>query len=483
MATDSTTELLTRPAGELAELVRGREVSSRELVEAALREIERGDGETNAFTSVLDEMALASADAVTAGDERPFAGVPIAIKDLHAPIAGVQQSQGSDLFEGFVPDYDSFVVRRFKDAGFVIVGQTSSPEFGILPVTEPRRFGPTRNPWDLGRTPGGSSGGSGAAVAAGMVPVAHASDGAGSIRIPAACCGLVGLKPSRGRISRGPDTGDSFLATDGVLTRTVADTAALLDVLSGYEPGDATWAPPPDEPFAAVASREPGRLRVGLIRQPPIDTPVDPLSAGAVDEAASLLGDLGHEIEEVEPPWAGPELLPVFTSLWAPMIGLSVTFGGMVAEREVRQEDIEPLSWELYRRATELDSVSYLVAFTQLQGYGRALVGFISQYDALLMPALAQRPVPIGSIDSTAADPMAEFQKAAAFTPFTAIANLTGVPAISMPLLHGDDGLPLAVQAVGRPLGEGTLLALAAQVEAARPWAHRRPEARAAAEA
>ncbi|HVD57458.1 MAG TPA: amidase, partial [Thermoleophilaceae bacterium] len=257
------TDLLLRPAGELAALVRGGELSARELTEVSLRRIEALQPSLNAFVHLDPDGALAAADAVGPGDPRPFAGVPIAVKDT-AAVAGMPLTMGSDLFGGYTPSQDAFVVRRLRDAGFVIVGKTNMPEFGILPVSEPRRFGPARNPWESERTPGGSSGGAASAVTGGLVPLAHGSDGGGSIRIPAACCGLVGLKPGRGRISRGPEGGDDFLVSDGVLTRTVAETAELLDVLSGYEAGDPTWAPPPEEPFAATAAREPGRLRIGV---------------------------------------------------------------------------------------------------------------------------------------------------------------------------------------------------------------------------
>src|SRR5919109_4045086 len=233
------TELLFRPATELATLVRDGEISSRELVETAFERIEALEPELNAFCHLDREGALAAAELVNPGDPRPFAGVPIAIKDT-AEVAGWPYTLASEIFGDFVPEYDAYVVRRLRDAGFVPVGKTSLPEFGILPVTEPRRFGPTSNPWDTDRTPGGSSGGSAAAVAAGMVPVAHGSDGGGSIRIPAACCGLVGLKPTRGRISLAPSLGDHFLVTDGVLTRSVADTASMLDLLAGYVTGDST---------------------------------------------------------------------------------------------------------------------------------------------------------------------------------------------------------------------------------------------------
>src|SRR4051794_40296982 len=226
-----------RPAGELAALVRSGEISSRELVQASLDAIEDHNEELNAFVHVDAEGALAAADEIAPGDERPFAGVPLAVKD-EVPIKGMPLTVGSDLFGDFVPEYDTSVVRRFREAGFVIVGRTNMPEFGILPVTEPRRHGPTRNPWDTSRTPGGSSGGSSAAVAAGMVPVAHGKDGGGSIRIPAACCGLVGLKVQRGRVSNGPEQGENFLTHSSVLTRTIAETAEILDVMAGYEPGD-----------------------------------------------------------------------------------------------------------------------------------------------------------------------------------------------------------------------------------------------------
>ena len=232
-------DLLLRPVAVLAELVRSGELSATELVEASLARIEQLDPTINAFTHVASESALAIAGEIGPADPRPFAGVPIAIKD-NRPVEGMPLTMGSDLFSDVIPRHDAHLVRRVREAGFVIVGKTSLPEVGLLPTTEPARFGPTRNPWDLERTPGGSSGGAAAAVASGMVPIAHGNDGGGSIRIPAACCGLVGLKPARGRVSVGPDVGDSFLVSDGVLTRTVAETAQLLDVLAGYETGDAT---------------------------------------------------------------------------------------------------------------------------------------------------------------------------------------------------------------------------------------------------
>ena len=466
-------ELLLKPATEVADLVRLGEVSARELVESALERIEEDAHGLNAFTTVDRDGALAAADAIGAGDERPFAGVPIAVKDLGAATAGLRVTYGSELFGEFTPDYDAHVVRRIRSAGFVIVGKTSSPEMGIVPVTEPRRFGPTRNPWDTERTPGGSSGGSAAAVAGGLVPIAHASDGGGSIRIPAACCGLVGLKPNRGRISRGPDAGDSFLATDGVVSRTIADTAAALDLLAGYEAGDATWAPPPFEPYSETAAREPGALRIGLMLEPALDADVDPAAERAARDAAALLETLGHHVEEVAPPSRFDELLETFTDLWAAMVSLGVVYGEMVTGKSAGPEDLEPLTLALHERALATSSSAYVRSLTILQRVARASVEWSSQWDLTLTPALAKRPIRIGELDTGAADPWQTFHAAADFTPFTAFVNVTGQPAISLPMYHGDDGLPLAVQLIGPPCGEGLLLSVGAQLEAEQRWHER----------
>jgi amidase len=469
-------DLLFRPAGELAQLVREGEVSASELVEASLRRIEELDPGLNAFVLVDQQGAQAAAAQIGPGDPRPFAGVPIAIKD-EAPVKGLRLTIGSDIFGDHVPDFDSSTVRRIREAGFVIVGKTNLPEMGILPVTEPRRFGPTRNPWDTDRTPGGSSGGSAAAVAAGMVPVGHGADGGGSIRIPAACCGLVGLKVARGRVSRAPTMGESFLVSEGVLTRTVEETAELLDLLAGYEPGDASWAPPPAEPFAAAVGRNPGRLRVKWTATPALEGEVDPVCERATREAAELLESLGHEVSELEvPPWAGEDQLPVFSRVFGTHTSIGVTIGAALTGREPSPELVEPLTWELYQRTREMDGHAYALAKMQLEGLARQVVGLWSGLDVLLTPALAQRPVRIGEIDACGPDPWEEFRKSGHFTPYTALFNITGQPAISVPLFHGDDGLPLAVQLVGPPVGEATLLSLAAQLEEARPWAERRPE-------
>jgi amidase len=469
-------ELLFKPATELATLIHTGQISSSELVAAALERIEALQPTINAFTHIDAEGAMAAAEGISADDPRPFAGVPIAVKDT-APVAGMPYTMGSDVFGDFVPGHDAFLVRRLRDAGFVIVGKTSMPEFGILPVSESRRFGPVRNPWDTGRTPGGSSGGAGAAVAAGMLPLAHGADGGGSIRIPASCCGLVGLKPTRGRISRGPDLGDDFLVQDGVLTRTVADTASMLDILAGYEVGDATWAPPPSEPFASAAARDPGKLRIGYTTTAPIEAPLDPLCEQAVHDAAQLLTELGHDVEEVAAPWGEEnDLLSIFTMVFGTPIAMGMFFGGLVTGREPTEELVEPLSWTIWNGIRERTALDYLLARTQLTGISRGIIALWETYDVVLTPGLAERPVRIGEIDACSDDPWEDFRRSGRFTPYTAIFNVTGQPAISVPLFHGDDGLPTSIQLAGRPADEGTLLALAAQLEAARPWADRRPE-------
>jgi amidase len=475
VGSQAVSELLQRPAVELASLIRTGEISARELVQASLDRIDALDPEINAFTHVAHDSALAAAEVVSAGDPRPFAGVPIAIKDNRA-VAGMPITMCSDLFGELVADHDAFAVRRLRDAGFVIVGKTALPEMGILPTTESRRFGATRNPWARDRTPGGSSGGAAAAVAAGMVPIAHGNDGGGSIRIPAACCGLVGLKPARGRVSVGPDGGQSFLVGDGVLSRTVLDTAAALDVLAGYEPGDATWAPPPPRPYAELARPGRGRLRIGLAVNPALDgATLDPVNETAARDAAALLESLGHDVEEITAPWSGHDLLPDFTRAFGPQISMTTLIGGRLAGREPTEADVEPLTWAMWERTRAQGALTLLSAQARLESVARQVVAGFSSFDAVLTPALATRPVAIGEIHGRGPDPWGNYRKSGSFTPYTAILNVTGQPAVSLPLYHGEDGLPTAVQLIGPPAGEELLLALAHQLEEALPWAGRTP--------
>jgi amidase len=468
-------DLPRRSAIDLAELIRSGELSAAELMAACLARIERREPEINAFTYLAAEEAMSQAAAIGAGDRRPFAGVPIAIKDNRA-VRGMPLTMCSDLFGDYRPAHDTSCVRRLKEAGFVVLGKTALPENGILPTCESRRNGPTANPWDLARTPGGSSGGSAAAVAAGMLPIAHGNDGGGSTRIPAACCGLVGLKAARGRVSSGPEAGQSFLVTDGVLTRTVAETAAVLDILAGYEPGDANWAPPPAGSFAGAASRAPGSLRIGLALSPPLDgAAVDPACAQAAVQAGELLESLGHGIEPISPPWSGADILPDFTRAFGPGIAMTTMIGAKIAGRAVTEADVEPLTWQMYERASSQDTLTYLSAMGRLEDLARKIVTSLQPFDAVLTPALAQRPLPTGAVHGRGPDPWGNYRRSGGFTPFTAIVNVTGLPAIALPLYQGADGLPMAIQLIGRPAGEEALLALAAQLEHAQPWADRHP--------
>lgn len=471
-------DLLVRPALELAELVRSGAVPASELVDTALRRADDLGPVLNAFVRLDADAAMRDAAGVRPGDPRPFAGVPIAVKDSVAQ-AGVPCRVGSALLRDYRPTADSATVTRLRRAGFVIIGRTAMPELGILPTTEPRLTGITRNPWDLSRTPGGSSGGAAAAVAAGIVPLAHGGDGGGSLRIPAACCGLIGLKPSRGRISAGPQLGDDPLVVEGVLTRDVADAAALLDVLAGYEPGDATWAPPPAEPFLDHVRRSrqqpPTGLRIGLALTPPVPADVDPGCVRATLDAARLLEDLGHRVDEARIPPFDEGTRRAFDDIWAVLAAEGVRGGEALIGRPAAPADMEPLTWALYQQARGIDALALRQAVAEIQRAARAIVTAALRYDALLTPALAGPPVAVGAITGwLEPDPLQALVLADRFSPYTAVWNMTGQPALTIPLRLGEHGLPVAVQLVGPPAGETVLLGLAAQLEDARVWTHAR---------
>ena len=457
-------ELAFLSAVEQARLVRSGEVSSVELVELYLERIARLDPQLNAFVTVCEDEALAVASTIdSAPGDAPFRGVPIAVKDLTAT-AGIRTTFSSRAYAEYVPQFDTAVVRRLREAGFVIVGKTNTPEFGTVAFTESELNGATRNPWNTELTPGGSSGGAAAALAAGLVPIAHGTDGGGSIRIPASCCGLFGLKPSRGRVSSAPFGSLEGLSTAGPLARTVEDAAHLLDVLVGYEPGDPWWAPPPDRPFAETANDPPPRLRVAVTSTPPIDVKVDAECTAAVTAAAGLLADLDHDVREETPPWREPELFDKFFAVW--QVGPTL--------HPVDDALITPFNRGLVAAAKASSAADYGQAVAWLQAFARQIVAFWDSADVVLTPTLALPPVPIGWQDE-AEGAIAQLYRNTEFTPFTAVANLTGLPAVSLPLQWSSAGLPVGVQAIGPPAGDALLLSLGSQIEDAQPWSHRRP--------
>ncbi len=458
-----------------AELVRTKQVTPAELVDAAIARIERLNPALNAVVTPLFDQAREAARGEL--PEGPFTGVPYLLKDLMATLAGVRMTSGSVFLRDHVAREDSELVRRLKRAGLIVVGKTNTPEFGLLPTTEPKLFGATHNPWNLGHTTGGSSGGSAAGVASGMVPMAHANDGGGSIRIPASCCGLFGLKPTRARNPLGPRLGDglSGLVAEHAVTRSVRDSAALLDATSGPDLGDPYWAPPPERPFAEEVGRDPGRLRIAVATRAVTGLPVHPDCLAAAAAAAKLCESLGHTVEEADPGLDGERLDRIFGTLWSAGAAASVDGSALMMGREAKPEEFEPLTWAMAERGRERTAAEYLMAVAGAQAVSREVARFFADYDALLTPTLAEPPVPLGTFDSTPANPLQGMQRAAQFVPFTPIFNITGQPAMSLPLYWNDASLPVGVQFAGRFGDEGTLFRLAAQLETARRWSQRKP--------
>ncbi|HET6618262.1 MAG TPA: amidase family protein, partial [Gemmatimonadota bacterium] len=448
-------------ATALADLVRREEVTPLELVDAAIERIERANPELNAVVTPAFESARAAARGEL--PDGPFRGVPFLLKDLSAAWAGVRMTSGSAFLADFVAPVDSLLVQRYRAAGLVFLGKTNTPEFGFLPTTEPGLFGPTRNPWDPGRTPGGSSGGSAAAVASGMVPIAHGNDGGGSIRIPASCCGLVGLKPTRARITHAPLLGDimSGIVVDHALTRSVRDSAALLDATAGPAPGDPYPAPPLARPLREEVGANPGRLRIAWSSANPIGAPVHRDCARAVRKAAELCADMGHIVEEEAPAVDGDLLYDSFLTVWIAGHAWGIDGMARATGRVPDPDSFEPLTWALHRIGGEIRAADYLLAVTALQRIARGVAGFFARYDVWLSPTLAEPPVPLGTFDRQSADAMAVFRRASEFTPYTPLFNATGQPAISLPLHWSDAGLPIGVQLVARFGDEATLVRLA----------------------
>lgn len=460
-----------------AELVRTGQVSPAELLEAAIDRIEALDPALNAVVIRWFDHAR----DVARGElpDGPFRGVPTLLKDLWAHYAGQTLSNGCRALREAAPvsAVDTTLVGRIRAAGFVVAGRTNSPEFGSLPTTEPAAWGPTRNPWDRQRSPGGSSGGSAAAVAAGMVPLAHASDGGGSIRIPASACGLVGLKPSQGRITLGPYRDESNLGVELCVSRSLRDTAAFLDAVRGPGVGDTVIAPPPTRPYLDELNAEPGRLRIGLLDHHPYGAAVHDECATAVRATAALLADAGHHVEPGFPAaLTNPDFTARFTALWSTNMGASFQRVADQLGRDLHTGDVEAVNWAQAEFARSVNGVDYALALAANVEFRRAVQQWWHDgWDLLLTPTLAEPPTMLGEFAENSEQPLAPLMRAAGLVPFTPAFNSSGQPAIGLPMHWTADGLPVGVQLVAAYGREDVLLRVAAQLDRARPWAARRP--------
>jgi amidase len=471
-------------ATALASLVRAGEVTPRELAEAAIGRIEALNGELNAVIHPLFEQALEAEPA-----DGPFHGVPFVVKDLMLTVAGTPHHEGMRFLRdlGFTADADSWLASRFREAGFVLVGKTNTPELGILPTTEPVAYGPSRNPWDTTRSTGGSSGGSGAAVASGMVSIGHANDGGGSIRIPASCCGLVGLKATRGRVSLAP-MGDfaSGLGTELVVSRSVRDTAAVLDwAAAEMPPGEPYFAPAQRRPYRDEVGADPGTLRIGLMTAAPAGTfETHPDCVAAAQAAARTLQSLGHGVELSHPGALDDEgYVDNFLVRWSAGVAGGLDFWSMRTATPIGPEDVEPLTWALAEKGRAHSAAEYLMAVGYAQLVSRSAAEWWQDFDLLLTPTMGVPPGELGTIGDGSADddPLAPIQRAIPYAEFTAAFNGTGQPAISLPLHWSEAGLPIGVQLVADMGREDMLFRVASQLEEAAPWAERRPPLFAAA--
>ena len=479
----------------LADLVRNGQVTPVELVEAAIDRIEAMNGPLNAVVEKLYEAALRRAATLRPIDG-PLVGVPMLVKDLMSPLAGTHLTSGSRFCADLIADYDAELFCRYQRAGLIILGKTNTPEFGMMPVTEPVLFGPCRNPWALDRTPGGSSGGSAAAVAAGMVPLAHGGDGGGSLRIPASCCALFGLKPSRGRNPTGPHASERWLgfATEHAVTRSVRDSAALLDTSAGPEETSSYWAPPADRPFLAEVGAPVSRLRIAISDQPQLPAKVHPDCCAAVRDAALLCASLGHHVEEASPPVDPDTLAHAFFVVVCGSVAAGIEEAAKARGRRPDRHELEIATWLAELLGREFSAGQLVTALETLQAQARAVHRFFGNYDVLLTPTLGSPPLPIGALAPRGAELLAHrtianlrlgpvlrlprFIQAAInrvfeFVPFTPLANITGQPSMSVPLFWNANGLPIGTSFTARLGKEDVLFRLASALETARPWFHR----------
>jgi amidase len=471
------TDLSLLDATAQAQLVRDGGASVTELVDGAIERIEKLNGELNAVIHPLYERAR---DAVKRGlPDGPFTGVPIVVKDLDGTLAGAPYHAGNRALKAAenVATTTSYLFEKLEQAGFVIVAKTNTPEFGLMPTTEPQAYGPTHNPWNVAHSPGGSSGGSAAAVASGMVPVGHAGDGGGSIRIPGSMCGLFGLKPTRGRVSLGPAEHEAWagLVMRHVVTRSVRDSAAVLDVLQGYMTGDWYTAPIPTDAYANEVGAAPGKLRVGVRTTAPLGlAEVDPVCVAAVEETARLLESLGHTVEVAGPPGLDDgALLETFTAVMFSSLRAELAEVATIIGRPVTADDVEPSTWGTYEAGAGIDAGTYIGALKKMQAWARRMIGWWLDdgFDLLLTPTCAEPPPRLGDMT----DPETGGGRLLVFALCCAPFNVTGQPAMSVPLGTSPLGLPVGVQLVGAPYREDLLFRVAAQLEQAAPWADRRP--------
>ncbi len=470
-------DLATADATAQAEFVRSGQASPLELVDAAIERIERINPSLNAV--IHERFDKARAEARAPLPDGPFRGVPFLIKDLVCQTEGDPYHCGAEFLKrlGYVADHDTYLAEKFRAAGFVFVGRTNTPEFGSTITTEPLAYGPCRNPWNLGHSTGGSSGGSASAVAAGLTPAAHANDGGGSIRIPASECGLVGLKPTRARVSQGPDTGEAWMGAtvEGSVSRTVRDTAAILDAIAGFMPGDPYPAPHQARPYADEVGVDPGRLKVGFYAGPSYPgVPVDAECVAAVEGAAKLLASLGHRVEGARPDaLCDPDFQGRFVGIVAAASAADLDHWGEVIGRPITSDDVEPGNWRFAETGRALSANEYLGHVGWMHSYQRRMASWWADdgFDVLVTPTIALPPPPIGYLS----DPEQGMTRLVQMLQYTAQFNVTGQPAVSLPLHWTPDGLPVGVQFVAAFGREDLLVRLAAQLEQAAPWAARRP--------
>ena len=459
----------------LAQLVRKGEASPEHLLEEAIARVEQRDPALNTVVSKLYDHAR---KAIRAGlPDGPLRGVPFLLKDLHALCSGAVTTNGSRFFKDNLADHDTELVSRYRRGGLVIFGKTNTPEFGLTVTTEPVLFGPTRNPWSRAHTAGGSSGGAAAAVAAGLAPAAHASDGGGSIRIPSSCCGVFGLKPTRGRNPLGPDRGEGWsgMSTEHAVTRSVRDSAALLDLTCGPDVGAPYFATPPRQPYSSEVGVDPGRLRIAFATHTPAGEQVAPECRQAVAETARLLDGVGHRLEEAKLDFVPEELGLAFRTVIAGNTRVAIESYAAKLGRQPSPEAFEKITWLLFESGATASAADYARAVQVLHRTGRMVARFFEHYDLLLTPTLPRPPEKLGVFDMNTDNAEGYRIAVALFTAFTAPFNASGNPAMSVPLHWASSGLPIGVQFAGRYGEEGTLLRLASQLEQARPWFHRRP--------